>query len=217
MRIGLNLLHSHPKIGWGAWNYIGSLLRALGKFDQSNEYVAYCTSLSDALVPQKANFRKVNIRINGENRVHRIFYENTWLQLRARNDRLDCMHWFADTQAIFATVPGVVTVYDLRMFDDPMDYPLAYRLYLKSMIPLGVQSAAVVTPMSQSTADSLTRILDTPPDRMRVIPPPISSSFQPAAAERVEQLRKKYSLPRQFWLYVARFSPAKNHERLFQA
>lgn len=217
MRVGLNLLHSHPNIGWGAWNYIGSLLQALGEYDQSNDYVAYCTSLSEVLVPHKPNFRMVSVGINGENRVQRVLYENTLLQWRARKDRLDCMHWFAATQAIFSAVPGVVTVYDLRMFNDPKDYPLAYRIYLKSMIPFGVQKAAVVTPMSQSTANSLTRVLGTSPDRMKVIPLPIGGRFKPASAEQVAGLRGKYALPEKFWLYVARFSPHKNHERLFKA
>jgi alpha-1,3-rhamnosyl/mannosyltransferase len=193
------------------------LLQALGEHDQSNDYVAYCTSLSEVLVPDKPNFRIVSVGINGENRVQRILYENTLLQWRAGKDHLDCMHWFADTQAIFSTVPGVVTVYDLRMFDDPKDYRLAYRVYLKSMIPLGVKKAAVVTPMSQSTANDLTRLLGTSPDRMKVIPPPIGDRFKPASAEQVARLREKYALPEKFWLYVARFHQNKNHERLFKA
>ena len=217
MRVGLNLLHSHPNIGWGAWNYIGSLLQALGEYGQSNDYVAYCTSLSEVLVPHKPNFRTVSVGINGENRVQRIVYENTLLQWRAEKDRLGCMHWFAGTQAIFSAVPSVVTVYDLRMFDDPKDFPLAYRVYLKTMIPFGVRKAAIVTPMSQSTADSLTRVLGTSPDRVKVIPPPIGGRFKQASAEQVAGLRGKYALPETFWLYVARFVPNKNHERLFKA
>jgi glycosyltransferase involved in cell wall biosynthesis len=217
MRVGLNLLHSHPNIGWGAWNYIGSLLQALEEYGQSNDYVAYCTSLSEVLVPRKPNFRTVSVGINGENRVQRILYENTLLQWRAGKDRLGCMHWFAGTQAIFSAVPSVVTVYDLRMFDDPKDFPLAYRVYLKTMIPFGVRKAAIVTPMSQSTADSLTRVLGTSPDRMKVIPPPIGGRFKQASAEQVAGLRGKYALPETFWLYVARFVPNKNHERLFKA
>lgn len=217
MRVGLNLLHSHPGIGWGAWNYIEGLVQALGEYDESNDYVVYCTSLSEVLVPRNPNFRLERIEINGENRIQRIFYENTFLQWRAARDRLDCMHWFAQAQAIFSAVPGVVTVYDLRMFDDPKDYPLAYRTYLRTMIPFGVRKAAVVAPMSQATASDLTRILSTRPDRMIVIPTPISPRFQPVSAAEVTGVRAKYALPDQFWLYVARFDTNKNYERLFQA
>jgi glycosyltransferase involved in cell wall biosynthesis len=217
MRIGLNLLHTHPGIGWGAWNYIEGLVQALGVYDEANNYIVYCTSLSEVLVPRTPNFQLERIEINGENRIQRIFHENTFLQWRASRDKLDCMHWFANTQAIFATVPGVVTVYDLRMFDDPKDYPLAYRAYLRTMIPLGVRKAAVVAPMSQVTANDLTRILGTKPDRMIVIPTPIGPRFRPTSAAEVTGVRVKYRLPDQFWLYVARFSTNKNHERLLQA
>ena len=111
MRIGLNLLHAHYGIG-GGWNYIKYLVKALGDYDAANEYVAYCTNASLDIVPDRPNFVRRLVGIQGTNRVTRIFYEQTALQLRAKWDRLDCMHWFANTVGLVNLVPGLGTFYD---------------------------------------------------------------------------------------------------------
>ena len=83
MRIGLNLLHAMPEIG-GGWTYIGNLVSALGSADDRNGYVAYVTDQSAALVPPRANFRRVRIPIQPRIRSQRILAENTILQALVR-------------------------------------------------------------------------------------------------------------------------------------
>lgn len=216
MRIGLNLLHSHPGIG-GAWNYIKNLVRAIGEYDQVNGYIAYCTDQSRCLVPNRPNFTVRQINIDGRRRVHRILYENTLLLARAKADGLDCMHWFANTVAPLSSTPALVSVYDLKVFDDPGSFPLPYRVYLRTLVPPSVRRAAVVLPMSQTTALSLTRVLGVEPSRVMVVPPTIDALFQPDESTDVEDFRRKYGLAGQFWLFVSHYYPHKNHERLFQA
>ena len=216
MRIGLNLLHALPKIG-GVWNYIAGLLTALGECDRRNTYVAFVTRTSERLVPPQPNFSIVRVDVRSEVRARRIFYENTLLQRQARQYQLDCMHWFANTQAIFNTVPGVVTVYDLMVFAKPQAFHWVKRLYLQALIPLTAHRARVLLPMSQSTAQDLIRIAKATESKMVVIPPVLGAQFVTSQPAEILKLRTKYHLPDQFWLYVAHFYPHKNHMRLLQA
>jgi glycosyltransferase involved in cell wall biosynthesis len=214
MRIGLNLLHILPEIS-GGWNYIANLLAALGKHDEDNTYVAFVTKESRCIVPIQGNFETILIRIRSQYRPLRVFYENTVLQLLSYQYQLDCMHWFANSQAIYNTVPAVVTVYDLLTF---LSRPFSLKLlYLRLMISRSAKRAPMLLPMSEFTASELQRILGVDQARMTVIPVILDALFRPADAEGIARFRAKYQLPGQFWLYVANMFPHKNHVRLFQA
>jgi len=216
MRIGLNLLHAMPGIG-GGWNYIARLVQSLGEYDRENSYVAFVTDKSIGIVPRQPNFEIVHVRINPVSRPQRVLCENTRLQIDARRHQLDLMHWFANTIAVVNSVPGVVTVYDLQVFENPQAFARTQRIYLRTMFPHTVRHAALLLPMSETTAHALCGILKARPERMQVIPAIVSPSFQPVPSDRVIELRQKHNLPDQFWLYVAHFYPHKNHLRLLQA
>jgi glycosyltransferase involved in cell wall biosynthesis len=216
MRIGLNLLHALPEIG-GGWNYIGSLLAALGDCDDGNTYVAFVTRESAELVPHKHNFRTRCVNIRSKSRFQRVWYENTSLQMLARECRVDCMHWFANTQAFFNAVPSLVTVYDLQAFMGDVHWSWSKRIYLRTAIAFTARTARVLLPMSQFTAESLRRVLGADPTHMVVIPPVMKAEFRPASTEKVAAFRTRRSLPDQFWTYVAHFYPHKNHRNLFLA
>jgi glycosyltransferase involved in cell wall biosynthesis len=216
VRIGLNLLHAFPEIG-GSWNYIASLVSALGEWDEINTYFAYVTGSSECLVPAKPNLTPVRVNLRPAVRRQRILYENTALQLAVRRQRLDCMHWFANTQALLNTVPGAVTVYDLHPFLGFVRFSPTKRFYLRAMMRLAAWRARMLLPMSQATAEGLQCILHVRPERIVVIPPVVGSQFRPAAGETVAGFRSRYGLPDRFWLYVAHLYPHKNHVRLLEA
>ena len=216
MRIGLNLLHARPVIG-GAWNYIKNVVSLLQNFDRENEYIVYCSPVSACLVEDHPSFRKIKIGIFKENQLHRILYENTVLQFYAMKDRIDIMHWFANTQALLNVKPGVVTVHDLLVFHNPDAYRSYKKTYYRLMMAQTVKRARFFTIISESTAQDLAKRFGVPRDRMTVVNNPLSGEFVPATADEIKRLRQKYLLPRQFWLYVAHYYPHKNHQRLFAA
>jgi len=216
MRIGLNLLHARPEIG-GGWNYIKNIVSLLQKFDHKNEYVAYCSPISACLFEKQSNFRIVYVNVYGASQLYRVFYENTFLQFRAIVDRIDLMHWFANTQGLFNAKPGVVTVYDLLMFNNLSTYSGLRGAYYRFMTARAAKNALFLTPISETTAQDLSKRFCVPINRMSVIPNPLSQKFVPATSDQVIRFRQKYSLPQKFWLYVAHYYPHKNHQRLFKA
>lgn len=216
MRIGLNLLHAQPEIG-GGWNYIASLVSALGDGDSTNTYIAFVTKNSRCLVPTKSNFQTVFIGIDPASRLQRALYENTMLQVLGWKQQLDCMHWFANTQAIFNTVPAVVTIYDLQPFLNLAQFSPLKRWYLRFMVCRTVRHARVLLPMSDATSKALQHDLDARPEHMVVIPAIVGWRYTPASPSEIASLREKYMLPDQFWLYVAHYYPHKNHAGLLHA
>lgn len=216
MRVGLNLLHAMPAIG-GGWNYIESLVWALGECDPENEYVAFVTEASGTLVPHTANFRKVAVPINSRRRAVRIGYENSVLNFQVARERLDVVHWFANTCSSFTPAASVVTVYDLQAIPHTNLRSRLRAAYLYTMMKSTVRHAAKLLPMSAATARALAVQYGAKADRMSVVPPIVKDSFVPSSSQSVAELRKQYGLPARFWLYVAHLYPHKNHERLLKA
>ena len=216
MRIGLNLLHALPDIG-GGWNYISNLLAAVGREDTSNEYVAFVTEASETLVPKQPNFRVERIALRSAVRARRVLYENSALQARASREELDCMHWFANALGLVNAAPAVVTVYDVQPFVPYGRLSKAKRAFLRWQLRAAVRRAAMLLPMSRSTADALQTILGADATRMTVIPPLLESVFSLPAIDVVDRCRRRYALPERFWLYVAHMYQHKNHERLLLA
>jgi glycosyltransferase involved in cell wall biosynthesis len=216
LRIGLNLLHALPEIG-GGWNYISNLVAALGREDSENEYVAFVTRTSAPVVPQRPNFRTSLIPIRSRVRAQRVLFENSALQALVWRERLQCLHWFANTQGLLNVAPAVVTLYDLQPFlhYTPMSAPK--RALLRWQMAATVRRAAVLLPMSQTTATDLEQRLGADPRRMIVVPPVLETVFQPPSRESIDRLRSRYALPSEFWLYVAHQYAHKNHQRLLQA
>jgi len=216
MRIGLNLLNARPEMG-GGWNYIKNIVSLLQDFDRENEYVVYCTPISSSLVRDQQNFRKVNINIYGANQPYRILYESTLLQFRAMVDHINLMHWFANTQGLFNAKPGIVTVHDLLMFNEPRAYGILNGTYYRFMVTRTVKNAILLAPVSKTTAKDISKRFGVFDNRMRVVRNALSEEFVPVVSDEVKQFRHKYRLPQQFWLYVAHYYPHKNHHRLFSA
>jgi alpha-1,3-rhamnosyl/mannosyltransferase len=216
VRIGLNLLHALPEIG-GGWNYISNLIAGIAREDDHNEYVAFVTEASAPLVPPRPNFRVVMISLRSHVRSRRLLYENTSLQALVRRERLDCLHWFANSQGIINSAPAVVTIYDLQPFLPHARLSPAKRAFLRWRLRATARSLAVLLPMSQTTAAALENRLGANPTRMTVIPPMLEPVFRPADPESIERCRARYTLPERFWLYVSHMYDHKNHERLLRA
>lgn len=216
MHIGLNLLHAFPGVG-GVWNYMANLIKALGEYDPDNTYIAFVNDHSKNLVPDKANFICIPSRVNPRHRVSRVIYENTILDLKARQLNVACMHWFANVMAPFSMIPGVVTVHDLLVFHRPEIFSTKKRFYLKSMLRLTTKKAKVILPISKSTMLDIRHIYKRHIDEKFVLPPIIDRHFKPVGSGAVNRFKVKYSLPKKYFLYVAHTYPHKNHVGLLRA
>lgn len=218
MRVGLNLLYAHPRIG-GAWNYIGDLVEAISRCDQSNEYIAYVHDASLCLVPKLPNFQSRLFHVDGNKRVGRVIAEQLLLPWHARRDRLDLMHWFGNVSSFLPSpAESVVTITDLRSFEKRDSYDFFFRdLYIRALMPQTVRRASRLFPMSQATGDSIHRWFPDVANKTRVVLTPIREVFRKPLDKDVEAFRLRRKLPEKYWLYVSHYYSHKNHKRLFEA
>ncbi|MBK9964396.1 MAG: glycosyltransferase family 4 protein [Holophagales bacterium] len=106
-------------------------------------------------------------------------------------------------------VPVVATLHDVSFLALPRTLPLRHRLYwsrLARRLPL----AAAVIAVSEATRTAALARLPLDPSRVHVVPEAAGSAFRPAGKDRVEEARKRHSLPERFVLAVGAFEPRKN-------
>jgi len=217
MKIGLNLAQARPSIG-GGWNYIENMIGAFREHDTSNQYVAFVTPKSQALVPETAQFESVLIDVDPESRLSRVWTELFDLERLVRRQDIDCMYWFGNVRMLTSSVPGLVIVHDLRAFYDPASYPYVRGAYMRLMTQWTArQSDAILLPVSKATAQHVTEYLKVPADQQVVTPVVIPDRFNPRGKIEVVDFRQRYDLPKKFWLYVSHTFAHKNHVRLLHA
>lgn len=217
MRIGLNLLHVVPGRIGGAETWIINFLTALAKEKGDNQYIVYTTRRFAPNVLRSADFDVVSVSLPPQMRPLRMFWEQAWLPIRLKRDRVDVVHSFANAPLLFANVPQVVTIYDLRFILYPEQFRTLKRIYRTWVVRQTVEKASQVVAISQFTKDSLVRLLHVTPDKVSVIQLPVEDFFRPAKPSQIERFRKQYDLPDKFFLYVANTYPNKNHVRLLKA
>ena len=114
--------------------------------------------------------------------------------------------------------PGIVTVHDLSFMVYPQYAVPGLEFYLRGAVPRAVRRACLVLADSENTRRDLIRFWNTPPEKVHVLYPGLSSRFQrvedPAVLNRV---RERYHLPDRFILSVSRLEPRKNFPGLIRA
>ena len=114
----------------------------------------------------------------------------------------------------------LITVHDLHHFDHSEFYTLPRHLYCRHLISPILKRARYLTAISRATATQLHAKLNIPFDRIQVIENGCDPAFFSEGVElgRVAELRQRYSLDRDFLLYVSVLDhPRKNHINLLRA
>lgn len=217
MLIGLDLLHARPRIG-GAWNYIAGIMDVLKQQGGDNTYVAYCTHLSEPLIPTQENFLKKRFNLDAENPGKRTTAECGALQWAAKRDGIEVLHVFSGVLAPLRACPNVVTFYDFVSEASPTSVGgAARRAYFRLMSSFVIRQAEVVAPISATIAGEMNRRYPASARRTVVVPFPVGEHFRRTDEADRAAFRAHYGLPERFWLYVAHYYPHKNHQRLFEA
>jgi glycosyltransferase involved in cell wall biosynthesis len=113
----------------------------------------------------------------------------------------------------------VVTIYDMtyKVFPDTMHYKLKIAFWLK--LGVSCKRADKIITTSEFSKNEIIHYLDIHPDKIVVIPCGVDSeSFYPInEKEKIEQIKKKYKIEENYFLYLGTIEPRKNLERLIDA
>ncbi|MBI3313817.1 MAG: glycosyltransferase family 4 protein [Candidatus Omnitrophica bacterium] len=105
----------------------------------------------------------------------------------------------------------VLTIHDLIhwIFRKEFFNPLQ-GFYAENMMRHALKSADHVIAVSNKTRDDLINHFDADPENISVIYEAVSDSFHEVDDLAVEEVRKKFGLPEEFFLYVGSLKPHKN-------
>ena len=115
--------------------------------------------------------------------------------------------------------PSVATIHDVIYLACPQDLPSrAGRLYYRAMMNACSRMAARIITDSEYSRGDIVRYLHADPEKIEVIYPGVDPGFRrvndPA---RLDAVRSKYGLDRDFILCVGIYKPRKNHAALLHA
>lgn len=153
---------------------------------------------------------------------HRFPIRIGWMQLRASRalDALqpDVAHFTNGMIPIGSPVPAVVTVHDMSLRLHPGCHPLRRVVLNRPLMHVAIRQASSIVTVSHSARRDLLRLHGVAPDRVAVVHEAASPVFRPISDRaRLEDVRARYNLPRQFMLYVGTIEPRKNLARLMAA
>jgi glycosyltransferase involved in cell wall biosynthesis len=205
-----------PRQMAGAGVYTDSLIRAICRVDNENDYVIFARrgAFADLARP---GFRIVPTPT--PNRPARLLWEQCLLPLQLRRRGVDLLHSPHHTMPLVA--PGclrVVTFHDLTFFLLPGRYPASRRLYFQAVSRASARRADALIVPSETVKGDVARILAVPQSRITTVyeaPAPVFRPIEDGAM--LAQVRQKYRLPDRFILNVGSLEPGKNRASLIQA
>jgi glycosyltransferase involved in cell wall biosynthesis len=219
LRIGINALYLLPgKVG-GSEIYVRNLVKWLARANGSNEYFIFVNRESAGVFEKLApGVTVVQCPVNATNRALRILWEQTVLPFQAVRRRLDVLLSAGMTSPFFSFVPSFVVIYDLQHINQPQNFNRWYLLFLKSIIYLAARTSKGVITLSRKSKEDIIRFYNVKPESVGVTyMASDTSSFYKRSANEVASVKKKYSLPVRYILYIASSLPHKNYQRLLRA
>jgi glycosyltransferase involved in cell wall biosynthesis len=114
-------------------------------------------------------------------------------------------------------LPSVVTAHDMAIYRHPEWFPGGQTASVRLIVPRSIGRADAVVAVSRNTAKDVAELFGVDPGRLHVVPEGVAGRFQPLSAEAVEVVRRRYSLPDRFVLFVSTIEPRKNLDTLLSA
>lgn len=214
MRILLNGLQAGNRSGTG--RYTVELSKRLPGLDDDVK-VSVLWPSDVAPPPPIRSAQNPYVIGNAPNAAARIWLDQVGICDIARDAGAELIHFPANVGLLHRKARSVLTVHDLSFFRNPDWYRFERAAYYRFAVRRSVRTASRLIADSSATAQDLREILNVPENRIDVVPLGVDESFRPTTSEEKERVRKKYSLPPRFVLYVGTLEPRKNLVRLIEA
>jgi len=219
MRIGFDV-RPFLKKETGVGIYYRNLLFHLAQIDHSNEYFLFSSSLKDKFPLQKIppfprkKFRHFRFPVR---LINLFWYQLSWppLDYFFRTD-IDLAH--SPTPLILPTKgKKIVTVHDLFFMDFPHMTDRETRQYFATRIKDSLFRADGIVAVSEFTRTQLLERFSLDENKVKVIYHGLDRELHTDVSTEEEEVRKKFSLPPSFILFVGALEPRKNLLKLIEA
>ena len=204
----------------GLGNYSRFVVDGLSAYYSANEYFLYTPKLRSHPETEKyLNSERYTVK-QPEKGTLGPWWRSFSIAEDIRRDKIDVYHGLSN-ELPFRKPHGlktVLTVHDLIFLRFPEYYGMIDVSIYKWKLKHACESADVIVAVSQQTANDLKDFLGVDPSKIRVIYQGCHSSFyRTSSPEQIEQVRKKYELPKEFLLYVGTLEKRKNAGLIIKA
>jgi glycosyltransferase involved in cell wall biosynthesis len=155
--------------------------------------------------------------VRGVGRARLPIYDQFQLRLGVRRQRASAFYSPYFDAPIGLRVPTIVTIHDAVHFRFPRLYPVAQRVYYRSLMQIHAARAAAVVTDSVFSRDEILSCTGMDPRRLHVVPLALPPSFRRPLGGPDTLRVARYGLPRRYVLYPGGVEPRKNLSRLLGA
>ncbi len=188
------------------------MIRSLQKIDHENEYVIFVNDGPDVCLEETGNFKIV--QFSGSYPV----WEQIKLPKAAKEYGCDMLHCTSNTAPINCPVPLVVTIHDIIYFEtNPLTakgysvYQRFGNMYRRFVVKRNLKEAKKVITVSHFERKRFEDFLNLPDGLLSVVYNGVGAHFKPEESEEVlADIKQKYQLPSQYFLFLGNTDPKKN-------
>ncbi|MFC2025812.1 glycosyltransferase family 4 protein [Chloroflexota bacterium] len=217
MHIGIDAT-ALPKEPGGAGTYIIQLIRALVELQPPYKItvIAHQNGYNQINIPTKPGLAW--IIVGDKKPAKRLVWEQVRLPGLVRKTRVDLLHSLHYTRPAFLPCRSVVTFHDMTFFIFPHLHTRLKRLFFPSAIRLSARKADAIIAVSESTRTDTIRLLNISGDKVFTVPEGVGKEFRPISdGKMLADIRHRYNLPHEFFLYVGTIEPRKNLQLLIKS
>ncbi len=200
----------------GLGNYARNLLYGLEKFYPANEYFLFTPRISNEYVsPTLLNSNNVHVETPQGIAKHTSSYWRSYkLGTAARKNNLQIFHGLAQElpkDIRKSNAKSIVTIHDMIFLRYPEFYKPIDRWIYFNKVKFAVHNADMVIAISKQTKNDLVETFKISEDRINIIYQSCNEVFyDKRTPTELARVKEKWSLPREFILYVGALNENKN-------
>lgn len=216
--IGINARYLQRSMS-GIERYTFELIKNISIMNNFNKYVLFFNQHEPLMsFANKPNFINYVTSIPTKIRILRIFWEQFWLFREIRYNNVDLFHGPSFLTPVNKVCKYIITIHDLSFFKYPESFTLENKLYFKFFLKRSIVNSDRIIADSQSTKKDILRYFGIEDKKVKVIYLGVDDKYKKIESSlKLNQVRKKYSLPDKFIMFTGVLSPRKNLERTFEA
>ncbi|MCX6765895.1 MAG: glycosyltransferase family 1 protein [Candidatus Moranbacteria bacterium] len=195
-----------------------NLVKNLTFINSRNEYFLF-TDITDTVVlrnmvmkplgiENRSNFKIVSLKAANK------FIWNSWTLPRyLRRHPVDVYHTqYITPFFVPKKIKIITTIHDISFNFFPQLIKFSDLFFLKILIPLSLKRANKIIAVSHFTKDEIVKYYKINPEKIETVHNSVDDDFlrNDPSPEELEKVRKKYSLPAKFMLYIGTMQPRKN-------
>ncbi len=194
------------------------LIRNLQQIDRKNDYVVFCNKgVKDDTIVASANFQ-----IDKFSTLTYAHWEQLYLPLEVKKQKLDLLHCTANTAPLRCKVPLLLMLHDIIYLENVDFKGTVYQnlgnLYRRWLVPKIAKKASLILTVSEFEKENILRRLQLPEEKVEVLYNGVSPQFHANyPAQQIEEFRNRYGLPSQYIMFLGNTAPKKNTFNVIKA